>query len=79
MTEAPPKEKIRVFVNLTSLRVNNVTTTLGEVPHELLSKRCIYYANMVTIVPPKVSYIIMVFQMLKNYSVVTIFFRMIEC
>ena len=56
----------------------DVTTTLEGVPHGPLSKRCICYPNMVIITPLKVSDIKMVLQMLKNYSVVSVFFGLKE-
>ena len=75
VTVAPPKLNIWVFVKITALGAN---TTLGGVTPDILSKRCICCLRLVIIIPPKVNYTIKILWMLKNYSVVSIFFRVKE-
>ena len=75
VTVAPPKLNIWVFVKITALGAN---TTLGGVTPDILSKRCICCLRLVIIIPPKVNYTIKILWMLKNYSVVSIFFRVTE-
>ena len=75
VTVAPPKVNIWLFVKIRALRAN---PTLGGLTPDILSKKCTCCPNLVIIIPLEVNYIIMVLRMLKNYSVVSIFFRMTE-
>ena len=75
VTMAPPKVNIWVFVKITALRAN--ATLVGVTP-DILSTRCICCPRLVIIIPLELNYIIMILWMLKNYPVVSIFFRMIE-
>ena len=78
VTVTPPEVNIRVFVKIRALLANDVTTTFGGVTPNILSKRYICCPRLVITIPLEVQYIIMVLQMLKNYSVVCIFFKMRE-
>ena len=75
VTKVPPKVNIWVFVKITALRAN---ATLGGITPDILSTRCICCPRLVIIIPLELNYIIMILGMLKNYPVVSIFFRMIE-
>ena len=75
VTVAPPKVNIWLFVKIRALRAN---PTLGGLTPDILYKKCTCCPNLVIIIPLEVNYIIMVLWMLKNYSVVSIFFRMTE-
>ena len=70
-----PKVNIWVFAKIRALRVN---ATLRRVTPDILSKRCICCPRLVIIILLEVNFIIMVLWMLKSYSVVSIFCRMIE-
>ena len=72
VTVAPPEVNIWV---ITALRVN---ATLGRVAPDILSKSCICCPHLVIIIPLEVNYLKIILCMLKNYSVVSIFFRMTE-
>ena len=73
LTIAPPKVNIWAFVKIRALRAN---ATLEGVTHDILSKRYICCPRLVIIIPLEVNYIIMIFRMFENYSVVSFSFRM---
>ena len=75
VTVAPPKANIWVFVKIRALCTND---TMGKVTTDILSKRCICCPHLMVIIPLEMNYITMAHWMLKNYSVVSIFFRMTE-
>ena len=73
--KCPPKVNIWAFVKIRALHAN---ATLVAVTHDILSKRFICCPHLVIIIPVEVNYIIMILWMFKNYSVVSIFFRITE-